>query len=59
MALLPVPQYSGVSNFSNRKPSISKILTDLKLKQFHVKFFFQIETFEFYMQNVKSWCLGH
>ena len=54
VAHLPVPRYSGISIFSNRKPFISKILTDLKLKQLQVEFF-QLETIEF---NLKMVSLG-
>ena len=55
-AHLPVPRYSGVSIYSNRKPYISKILTDLKLKQLQVQEdFFQLQTIEF---NLKIVCLG-
>ena len=54
VAHLPVPRYSGVSIYSNRKPLISKILTDLKLKQLQADFF-QLQTIEF---NLKMVCLG-
>ena len=37
-AHLPVPRYSGISIFSNKKSKISKILTDFKLKQLQVEF---------------------
>ena len=56
-AHLPVPRYSGVSIFSNRKPSISKILTDLKLKQLQLEFF-QLETIEFNLKMVSLGVLG-
>ena len=50
-AHLPVPRYSGVSIFSNRKPYISKILKDLNLKQLQVEVF-QLETIEFHLKMV-------
>ena len=46
-AHLPVPRYSGVSIYSNRKPYFLKILTDLS--------FFQLQTIEF---NLKMVCFG-
>ena len=56
-AHLTVPRYSGVSIFSNRKPKISKILTDLKLKQLQVELF-QVETMEFTLKMVSLGVLG-